>query len=199
MSNELRPVTLDEQRALGVRKLETRSNYVPPARQTVLPPATTNQTTVLDVPLNAQQSVNVHTSEVDRSMGYLLRTIPLSMAFALVVTIAGISLAGRPFFSGSALLLFWISLVGAWMYGEYRHGKSSPNAVALEEVRRKWDNIDANDKRRWDAWEKATGIIAPKATSVVTDLWAQHPGVVLGWAAFTLVWVITMIIIMVVR
>lgn len=196
MSNRQLPMrTIQEQEHMSGRPLR-QASYVPAARQTILPPATVNQNTMLDVPLNAVQVVEVRTSEIDRSKGYLLRTLPLSAAFAIVATIAGISLAGRPFFSWSAFLIFWLSFVGAWMYGEYRHGKSSPNSVALEEVRRKWDNIDANDKRRWDSWQAATGIYIPKAPRPVNDFVVQHFWLIVGWAFFTLVWVITMIIVM---
>lgn len=196
MNNELRPVTLQEQEELGLRRRQQSTKLVLPERQAILPPATTSQHTALDVPLNAIQMVEVRTSELDRSKGYLLRTIPLSVAFAIVATIAGISLAGRPFFSWSAFVIFWLSFVAAWMFGEYRHGKSSPNSVALEEVKRKWDNIDANDKRRWDSWQAATGIYIPKAPRPVNDFVVQHVWLIVGWAFFTLVWVITMIIVM---
>lgn len=196
MKNELKPVTLAEQEALGIRRTQRPANYVLPERQTILPPATVNQNTMMDVPLNAVQLVEVRTSEIDRSKGYLLRTIPLSVAFAIVATVAGLTLAARPLFSWSAFVLFWLSFVGAWMYGEYRHGKSSPNSVALEEVRRKWNNIDANDRARWAAWEKATGIYLPKTPSPVTDFVTRHTWVLVGWGAFTLVWIIVMIIVM---
>lgn len=196
MNNELQPVTLQEQEELGLRRRQQSTKLVLPERQTILPPATTSQHTALDVPLNAIQMVEVRTSEIDRSKGYLMRTLPLSAAFAIVATIAGITLAQRPFLSWSAFLIFWLSFVGAWMFGEYRHGKSSPNSVALEEVRRKWDNIDANDKRRWDSWQAATGIYIPKAPRPVNDFVVQHVWLIVGWAFFTLVWVITMIIVM---
>lgn len=196
MNNELRPVTLAEQEAMGLRHRQQSSKLVLPERQTILPPATVNQNTMMDVPLNAVQLVEVRTSEIDRSKGYLLRTIPLSVAFAIVATVAGLTLAARPLFSWSAFVLFWLSFVGAWMYGEYRHGKSSPNSVALEEVRRKWNNIDANDRARWAAWEKATGIYLPKTPSPVTDFVTRHTWVLVGWGAFTLVWIIVMIIVM---
>lgn len=133
-----------------------------PAKQRADLPATTSHSTVLDVPVHAVEVVSVQTNERDRSAGYLLRTIPLSVAFAIVVVVAAITLADESFLSWLAFATFWISFVAAWMFGEYRHGKSSPNAAALEEIRRKWDNIDANDARRWDAWEKITGITPAK-------------------------------------
>ena len=197
MNEELRPVTLAEQEALGLRRPTQPNRLVVPERQAILPPATVNHATALDVPMSAQQLVEVRTSEVDRSAGYLLRTIPLSVAFAIVATIAGISLAGRPFFSWSAFVLFWLSFVGAWMYGEYRHGKSSPNAVALREVERKWNNIDANDQRRWDAWEKATGLVTPKVRLRSEELWEQYKLIAVAWGICTLIWVAIVIVMMI--
>ena len=188
MNNELQPVTLQEQEELGLRRRQQSTKLVLPERQTILPPATTSQHTALDVPLNAIQMVEVRTSEIDRSKGYLMRTLPLSAAFAIVATIAGITLAQRPFLSWSAFLIFWLSFVGAWMFGEYRHGKSSPNSVALAEVKRKWDNIDANDKRRWDAWQAATGYALPPASNLVDRIFSNYKHWFYAWVVITVLW-----------
>ena len=165
-------------------------NFVPPApAQRANLPATTSHSTVVDVPVHAVEVVSVQTSERDRSFGYLLRTIPLSIAFAVVATIAAITLADESFFSWTAFVIFWLSFVGAWMYGEYRHGRSSPNAAALEEIKRKWDNVDANDARRWAAWEKITGIV-PGENKQLPAWIERYKWVIIVWAVATFVWMI---------
>jgi hypothetical protein len=57
---------------------------VPEVRRNPELPARTERSLIIDVPVNAAQVVSVQTTERDRSMGYLLRIVPLSVAFAVV-------------------------------------------------------------------------------------------------------------------
>lgn len=183
-------------RALGLTRKNYPASYVPavPERPVHLPPATTSHSTIVDVPNNVIEVVSIQTTERDRSVGYLLRTVPLSVAFAVVVVALAITLFEKPLFSWTGFVIFWLSFVGAWMYGEYRHGKSSPSAAALEEIRRKWDNIDLNDQRRWDAWEKVTGIITPEPDKLS---WVEkYKAVIIIWAIGSLLWMVIMSIVL---
>lgn len=187
-----KPVSIDEQRRLGIVRQQYPANYTPalPERPTHLPPATTSHSTMIDVPNNVVEVVSIQTTERDRSVGYLLRTVPLSIAFAIVIVALAITLFEKPIFSWTGFVVFWLSFVGAWMYGEYRHGKSSPNAAALEEIKRKWDNIDRNDQRRWDAWEKVTGIITPASDK---PSWIEdYRVIIITWAILSVLWVAIM-------
>lgn len=162
------------------------ANFVPnhPERQVLLPPTQTSHNTVIDVPVNAAQIVNVSTTERDRSAGYLMRTLPLSLAFAVAIVIVAVALSEEPFFSWTAFIIFWLAFVGAWMFGEWRLGASSPFAANILEIKRKWDNIDANDMRRWDAWERATGIVPPADNS---NSWIErYKWAIIAWAVVSL-------------
>lgn len=183
-------ITRAQQESMGlVRRAESRS-FVPAIVEPKvnLPSAYSEHKTMLDVPVNALQVVSVQTTERDRSMGYLLRTIPLSFAFAIVVVAVAITLFEEPFFSWTAFIVFWLSMVGAWMFGEWRLGKSSPYSANIMEIERKWDNIDLNDKRRWDAWERATGIITPGNGE---QSWIdKHKGIVITVGISAVLWMI---------
>jgi len=170
------------------------SNFVSSAQTAPvhLPPTVLTHNTVMDVPVNSAEVVHVHTTELDRSRGYLWRTIPLSVAFAIGITLLATVLQEEPFLSWGGFVIFWLAFVGAWMYGESRYGRASPNAAALEEIKRKWDNIDANDARRWDAWEKATGISVPVVQSWVE----QYKWVVILWGIVSSAWMLAITLIL---
>lgn len=195
MKNEI--ITREAQEAAGLIR-RAQGNFVSPVpeqRQPLLPPATSAHSTIVDVPINALQVVSVQTTERDRSMGYLLRTVPLSIAFAIVVVAMAITLFEEPLFSWTAFIVFWLSMVGAWMFGEYRLGKSSPYAANIMEIQRKWDNIDANDQRRWDAWEKVTGIVTPADSGAS---WVdRHKTAIITWVVVSVLWMIVASIVLI--
>lgn len=187
MQNEI--VSRETQDAAGLLRRVERG-YVPalPEQRLNLPPAVTSHSTIVDVPANAIQVVSVQTTEVDRSRGYLLRSIPLYIAFAVGMMIVAVALFEEPVLSWTAFIVFWLSMVGAWMFGEYKSAQSSPYAANLEEIRRKWNNIDVNDKRRWDAWERLTGIVTP---TISNNSWIErHKWLIIAWGVATLAWLV---------
>lgn len=193
MKNEI--VSRETQEAAGLIRRADRA-FVPAIVEPKLnlPSSYSDHNTTLDVPVNALQVVSVQTTERDRSAGYLLRTIPLSVAFAIVVVTVAVTLAEEPFFSWTAFIIFWLSMVGAWAFGEYRLGKSSPYSANIMEIQRKWDNIDLNDKRRWDAWEKVTGIVTPGNS----ESWVErHKATIIIWAVVSALWMIVASIVLI--
>lgn len=186
MQNEI--VTRESQDAAGLlRKAQRGYVSATPDPRPNLPPAITSHSTIVDVPANAIQVVSVQTTEVDRSRGYLLRSVPLYIAFAVGMVIVAVALFEEPVLSWTAFIVFWLSMVGAWMFGEYKSAQSSPYAANIMEIRRKWDNIDRNDMRRWDAWERITGVITPTDSNG----WVERYKVwIIAWGVATLAWVV---------
>jgi hypothetical protein len=79
----------------------------------------------------AQTSVELRTNYVDRSKGFQIATLPISIAFgvgALVVAVVGYSV---PVLSLGALAVFWLAFLGWWLLGWAIHHLASPDGVAL--------------------------------------------------------------------
>lgn len=75
--------------------------------------------------------VELRTTYLDRSKGFQLATLPVSLAFgigALIVAIAGYSV---PVLSVSALAVFWLAFLAWWLLGWAIHHIVSPDGVAL--------------------------------------------------------------------
>ena len=80
---------------------------------------------------NATTNVELKTTYTDRSKGFQLATLPISVAFgigALVVALLGFSV---PIFSIAALSVFWIAFLGWWLLGWLIHHVASPDGIAL--------------------------------------------------------------------
>ena len=123
-------------------------------RMEVLPPADTRHT--IDVPMQATQHVEMKTSAVDRSLGFLIASVPLYGGFALLVLLVSIFFAGVPFLSLSALVIFWLSFVAAWVLGYAYTLSVSAEGVSHYEARQKWDVIKTEQRRRWEHYERLT-------------------------------------------
>jgi hypothetical protein len=79
----------------------------------------------------AQTSVELHTTYLDRSKGFQLATLPISIAFgvgALIIAVVGYSV---PVISLGALAVFWLAFLAWWLVGWAIHHIASPDGVAL--------------------------------------------------------------------
>lgn len=104
---------------------------------------------VLDVPLSATQHIEMRTSAVDRSLGFLLASVPLYFAFALGVLILSVLFANVPFWSFWGLAIFWSSFVLAWLWGYRETLLKSAEGIAMFEAQQKWKVIQEEQRRRW--------------------------------------------------
>lgn len=108
----------------------------------------------IDAPLSATQHVEMRTSAVDRSKGFLLASVPLYLAFALGVVVISVLFFGVPFWSFWAFSTFWLSFVAAWAWGYKETLAKSVEGIAHYEARRKWDIIQEEQRRRWEHYDK---------------------------------------------
>jgi hypothetical protein len=96
----------------------------------------------------AQTSVELHTTYTDRSKGFQLATLPISIAFgvgALIVAIVGYSV---PFLSIGALAIFWLAFLGWWLIGWAIHHIASPDGIALVQALLMYRYVRREQKER---------------------------------------------------
>jgi len=155
-------VSIEEQRAQGL----LRRNYTPAAPTeitavakrgpaTVLPVQDTRHT--IDVPLAATQHIEMKTSAVDRSKGFLIANVPLFGAFALGVWLLSGFLTTLPLFSFAGLVVMWSSFVLAWLASYAYTLHTSAEGTAHYEARQKWAVIREEQRRRWEHYNSLTG------------------------------------------
>jgi hypothetical protein len=155
MNNET--ITIEQQEGMGLRR--PQSKYVPagPARRD-LPamPLNASVNHTIDAAPVATQHVEMRTSAVDRSLGFLIASVPLYGGFAFVVLLVSVFFAGVPFLSLPALVIFWLSFVAAWIVGYTYTLSVSAEGVSHYEATQKWAVIREEQKRRWEHYERLT-------------------------------------------
>ena len=108
------------------------SNFVPALRDPM--PRVVEVMPPMELPTmlpTAQTSVELRTTYTDRSVGFQVATVPISIAFgvgALVVAIVGYSV---PVLSVAALAVFWVAFLAWWLIGWLIHHIASPDGIAL--------------------------------------------------------------------
>ena len=151
-------ITIEEQEGMGLRRPSQK--YVPagPVRRD-LPamPLNASVNHTIDAAPVATQHVEMKTSAVDRSLGFLIASVPLYGGFALVVVLVTVFFAGVPMLSLPALVIFWLSFVAAWIVGYTYTLSVSAEGVSHYEATQKWAVIREEQKRRWEHYERLTG------------------------------------------
>jgi hypothetical protein len=121
-------------------------------RLEVLPPAETTHR--LDVPMQATQHIEMKTSAVDRSKGFLIANLPLFGAFALGVWLLSGLVTATPLFSFLGLCILWSSFVLAWLASYWYTLRVSAEGIAMFEAKSKWRIIEKEHDRRWQHYDK---------------------------------------------
>lgn len=144
-------------------RYNTGLNIVKPAEITavakrgpaqVLPVQDTRHT--IDVPLAATQHIEMKTSAVDRSKGFLIANVPLFGAFALGVWLLSGLLTTMPLFSFAGLVIMWSSFVLAWLASYSYTLYTSAEGTAHYEARMKWKVVMREQDRRWAHYDALT-------------------------------------------
>lgn len=118
----------------------------------VLPVQDTRHT--IDVPMQATQHIEMKTSAVDRSKGFLIANVPLFSAFAIGVWLLSGLITASPLFSFLGLVILWSSFVLAWLASYAYTLHTSAEGTAHYEARQKWAVIRDEQKRRWEHYDK---------------------------------------------
>jgi len=159
-------VSYEEQERQGLVKNTpyTRSNFVAPERTQVLAPVRRMSPTELnavshtiDVQPSAVHHVEMKTSAVDRSKGFLIATVPLFAGLALALVLISVFFFNVPFLSLTALVIFWLAFVGAWLASYLYTIAVSAEGIAMFEAKSKWDVIKREQQERWNYYRKLNG------------------------------------------
>jgi hypothetical protein len=154
MKNET--ITIEQQEGMGLRRPSQKFVPAGPLARRPVPAMPGAVSTQIDVTPTATTHIDVRTSEVDRAKGFLLRSVPLYGAFALLVLLVTVFFSGVPFLSLSALTIFWLSFVAAWLLAYCYDLSRSPSGIAHMEATRKWNLIEREHDRRWQHYERLT-------------------------------------------
>lgn len=156
-------MTHEEQERQGLIRRNPYRNYVPPPPVSApvvrrMPPGELNAVShTIDVAPSATHHVEMRTSAVDRSKGFLIATVPLFAGLALGMLLISVFFFGVPLMSLTALVIFWLSFVGAWLLAYLYTLAVSAEGIAMFEARQKWSLLAREQKERWDYYKKLNG------------------------------------------
>lgn len=149
-------VTIDEQEAMGLRRPRREMVQPTPVQQPIVRriPTELGQTShVIDVAPSAQHYVEMRTSAKDRAQGFLIATVPLFAGLALGMVLISVFFFNVPFMSLTALVIFWLSFVAAWLIAYVYTLAVSAEGIAMFEARKKWQVIEREQRERWDYYK----------------------------------------------
>lgn len=153
-------VTYEEQINMGL--IRQRNNIVVPKQTTAvvrrMPPAELNNVNhTIDVAPSATHHVEMRTSAVDRSKGFLIATVPLFAGLALGMVLISVFFFDVPFLSLPALCIFWLTFVVSWLLAYGYTLAVSAEGIAHYEARQKWDVIRREQAERWNYYKQLDG------------------------------------------
>lgn len=151
METQIQPFSwekLADEEAIPRPRLQPRNNIVlpaPPARRMeLLPPEATSW----DINLGqSQPAIQLKTTYRDRAAGFLLESLPLSVAagiFAVVLALVGL---GRPFGPG-LLLWFGLAFLTVWTIAFIAHKIIAPDGALFLSVFGSYRLLRAEQKER---------------------------------------------------
>ena len=153
-------VTIDEQEAMGLRRPRREMVQPAPVTQAIVRrmPTEINQTShTIDVQPSAQHYVEMRTSAKDRAQGFLIATVPLFAAFALAIVLISVFFFSVPFMSLTALVIYWLAFVAAWLVAYVYTLAVSAEGIAMFEARQKWNVIKREQEERWNYYKQMNG------------------------------------------
>lgn len=146
-------ITLKQQEQMGLRP-PAAQRFVPVPRTSdrVAPPVNGEIVYTIDAEPAAQQHVMVKTSEVDRSLGFLITSIPFCGIFGVAVTLVAIVGFGMPATTGLVITVLTLSAFAALLVIYSWSLQTSPGGVSLYEAKEKWGLISREHENRWAAF-----------------------------------------------
>jgi len=153
-------VTYQEQIDMGLIRQNNNIVRPTPAAPVVrrMPPGELNAVShTIDVAPSATHYVEMKTSAVDRSKGFLIATVPLFAGLALGMVLISVFFFDVPFLSLPALVIFWLSFVASWLISYVYTLAVSAEGIAMFEAKSKWDVIKREQRERWDYYKKLNG------------------------------------------
>lgn len=133
---------------------ETR--FVPPAVRREAPPLPTEASVHYDIDVvpTATQQVIMRSDHIKTALGHLIDTVPFYLTVAgATVGVCRVAV-GMPVLSVWAIVIFVIVFGAGWGFSLSWKFQHSPEGISLYEAKRKWDLMEADNKTRWEYYEK---------------------------------------------
>jgi hypothetical protein len=104
----------------------------------------------IDVAPAATVQTVVSTSQVDHSKGFLIRTLPLALAFSIAALVVTVGLLAVPLMSLRTLVVIFVTFAAVYAWAFWQDLKTSPAGIALYHTQNLWKHIHAERKFRHD-------------------------------------------------
>jgi fatty acid desaturase len=144
-------------------RYNTGQQFVKPAQapapivRRAAPDALQNVVHTIDVQPSATQHIEMKTSAVDRSKGFLIATVPLFAAFAVGAVLIAYIAFNVPVLSAAMLAIFWLTFVLAWAASYIYTLAISAEGIARYEAGQKWQVIKREQTERWNYYKNRDG------------------------------------------
>lgn len=155
-------VSVEEQEAQGLRRPrpQGQGQFVEPEQKPIVrrvtpPPAELGRVEhTLNIPQTVQQVVQVRTSSVDRSKGYLIKVLPAFAGFGVGAVLIAVFWWDVPLLSLPALVIFWLTFIGAWGLSFAWDSIVSPDGIGLIEVLFRGAVVWREQTKRWEYYDR---------------------------------------------
>lgn len=139
---------------MPVTSLARRQTFVPPAPQPVQPlPAQPAPMDGFNVPSPAQSMVELRTSYLDRSKGFVWAITPVAAVTGVLSCVAGVTLFAVPLLSWAILQVFLAFFCVTWIVGYGLHLLLSPDGALFLNTFMLWRTVrheqEDRHKRYW--------------------------------------------------
>lgn len=93
----------------------------------------------------------VRTSQVDHSKGFLIRTLPLAIAFAVAALVVTVGLLQVPFMSLRTLVVIFVTFAAVYAWAFWIDLQRSPAGISLLHTQQLWKHIheERRFRHRW--------------------------------------------------
>ena len=122
-----------------------------PAPAQLRPLPTADAVQQIDVLPAATVQTVVRTSQVDHSKGFLIRTLPLALAFSIAALVLAVGVLAVPLASVQALIVVFVTFCATYAWAFWQDLRTSPAGIALYHTTNLWKHIHAERKfrHRW--------------------------------------------------
>ena len=105
----------------------------------------------VDILPAASVQTQVRTSQVDHSKGFLIRTLPLAIAFSVAAVVVAVGLLAVPLASMRTLVVIFVTFAGVYAWAFWRDLATSPAGIALYHTQNLWKHIheERRFRHRW--------------------------------------------------
>lgn len=138
----------DAPAAAAPRRPETSLVLAPPAAPQLRPMPAADQAQTIDVRPAAMVETQVHTSQRDHSVGFLIRVLPLAAAFAVAAAVVVVGVFEVPALSMKTIVTIFCVFAAVYLWAFLKDLDASPAGIALRHTRELWKHIHAERKFR---------------------------------------------------